>query len=120
MGVDEHERGSAPDGPPAAGEHRRARGVLDGETGDDVAEEHIGKEAEAVDTPTVGVEEDAEVTVDRDGRVGKHVVDVGEHAAKECFLLWVHASAERVAVQGEWRCKVGHGPVHRRHRTGKR
>jgi hypothetical protein len=44
----QHGWGGAPERPPAAGKHRRARGVLDGEAGDDVAEERVGKEAEAV------------------------------------------------------------------------
>ena len=39
--------------PPAAGKHRRARGILDGEARDDVAEEHIWKEAEAVEVDDV-------------------------------------------------------------------
>jgi len=37
VSVDEDERGGAPDGAPTAGEHRRARGFLDGEARDDVA-----------------------------------------------------------------------------------
>ena len=39
--------------PPVAGKHRRARGILDGEARDDVAEEHIWKEAEAVEVDDV-------------------------------------------------------------------
>jgi hypothetical protein len=35
--VEGEERGSAPDEAPAVGEHRRVRGVLDGEARDDVA-----------------------------------------------------------------------------------
>jgi hypothetical protein len=44
-----HGWGGAPERPPAAGEHRRASSILDGEAGDDVADERVGKEAEAVD-----------------------------------------------------------------------
>jgi hypothetical protein len=43
-----HKWGGAPERPPAAGEHRRARDILDGKAGDDVAEERVRKEAEAV------------------------------------------------------------------------
>jgi hypothetical protein len=39
-----------------AGKHRRARGILDGKVGDDVTEERIWKEAEAVEVVEHGDE----------------------------------------------------------------
>jgi hypothetical protein len=36
-----------------AGEHRRACGFLDGEAGDNVAEERVGEDAKAVETDDV-------------------------------------------------------------------
>ena len=44
-----HERSGAPERPPAAGEYPCARGILDWKTGDNVAEEHVGKKAGAVE-----------------------------------------------------------------------
>ncbi|GJN12105.1 hypothetical protein PR202_ga30355 [Eleusine coracana subsp. coracana] len=89
VGVDEDERGGAPNGAPSAGEHDGARGVLDGEARDDVTEDDVGEGAEPIDASavTVSVEEDAEIAVEGDGRVGDHVVGVGEQATHECFLL---------------------------------
>jgi hypothetical protein len=44
-----HRRGGAPEGPPAMGEHRRTRDILDGKARDDVPKERVGEEAEAVE-----------------------------------------------------------------------
>jgi hypothetical protein len=120
VAVGEDERGGLPDGAPAAGEHGGARGVLDGEAPYDVDEECVREEAEAVDASAVGVEEDAEVAVDGDGRVGDRRVDVGEHAAHERLqLLWVHAlhasHGHHLGMHGDWRCLDGR----RRRKSGR-
>ncbi|BAS88121.1 Os04g0208550, partial [Oryza sativa Japonica Group] len=78
VGVDEDERRGAPERAPAAGERGGARGVLDGEAGDDPAEERVGEGADAVDGVVRG--ERVEARGGGDGRVGEGVVDVGEHA----------------------------------------
>jgi hypothetical protein len=49
VGADQRPGGGSAERLPAAGKHRRARGILEGEAGDDVVEERIGKEAEAVE-----------------------------------------------------------------------
>ncbi|WVZ84040.1 hypothetical protein U9M48_031118 [Paspalum notatum var. saurae] len=81
VGVAEDERGGAPDGSPAAGEHGGARRVFDWEARDDVYEERSGEAAESVDAAAVGVGEEAEAAGDGDGRTGKGAVDVGERVA---------------------------------------
>lgn len=84
VGVVEDERSGEPDGAPAVGQRGGARGVLDGEARDDVAEERVGEAAEAVGATAVGgVGEGAEAAADRDRRGWKGAVDGGERAADE-------------------------------------
>lgn len=68
--VDEDERGGAPDGAPAAGEHGGAHCVLDREARDDAAEERVWEGADAVDAvAAAGIREGREAAVNADERV---------------------------------------------------
>jgi hypothetical protein len=78
VGVDEDERPA-----PAARQRGGARGVLDGEPGDDVAEERVGESAYAVGAVEGGKR--GEDGVVGDGLVGEDEMDEGERAARVVF-----------------------------------
>lgn len=77
MGVDEDEWRRVPDVAPARGEHSGARGILDGEAGDDVAEDPGEEAADAVD-PVGGPRRDG---AGEGGSLGgERVREIGEGA----------------------------------------
>jgi hypothetical protein len=72
VGVVEDERSGAPERAPARGERRGARGVLDGEEGDDAEEERVRERADEVliGAATGGGEVGGEDDLGGHGRVG--------------------------------------------------
>lgn len=103
VGVNDGERRVEPDPAPARGEHGGARGFLEGEAGDDVAEECVGEAADAVDAAGGG---GGGGTVGSlvDGRVGDVLVDV-----REQLLRVPHVAGHRGVEVGERRPAVGGG-----------
>ena len=94
VGVDEDERRGVPDAAPSRGEYGSARGVLDGEAGDDVAEDSAGEGADAVD-PVGGARSDG--AGEGGGGGGGRVGQVGEGALRETEHVSVHQKEIRTA-----------------------
>ena len=87
VGVDEDERRRVPDAAPARGEHGGARGILDGESGDDAAEDPSWEETDAVD-PIGGSRRDG--AGEGGGVGGRRVREVDEGALRQCEHGLVH------------------------------
>ena len=112
--VGDDERRGEPEPAPARGEHGGARGVLEGEAGDDVAEERVGEAADAVDAVGRASAAGDEAGGGGDGRVGDAAVDVRQEMLHvPVLLVLVVALAPRVGrrrgVQVGERRTAGHG-----------